>query len=277
MIKHAKFGAEFRRAFIGAAAISFVLTCGAAMAQTALTPATPDPQAVGLVDRVEALEGDLRKATAENERLQYELTKSQAEVARLQKIIDDAAPPTPAPSGGTLGQLSRGEADAAVKPAPIDAGDAYKQAYALIVQGSYADAEQAFRDFLKSYPSSPQKPDAHYWLGAALLAQSKGADAAEQFLGIVKSTPKANKAPDAYLSLGSAFKQMGQVEQACGVFRDVPVKFPAASAAVKTKAAARPARIALDHSCGACIATSSFTALNASPKFRIAALRSIVR
>ena len=212
------------------AAMATAAFVGVGAAQTIVTPTAPDTQTLGLVDRVDALQADLQKATAENERLQHELALANDKIASLQKTLDESN--------------ASSEASAA-KPAPKpvaggdDAAGSYKQAYDLVVQNQYADAESSFRAFLASYPKDARAPDAHYWLGQSLLAQGKNADAAEQYLGIVKSTPKALKAPDAYLNLGVATKAMGQAAAACAIFKDVPVKFPKASEAVKTKAAAR--------------------------------------
>jgi tol-pal system protein YbgF len=252
-----------------AAAVSALLVASSSMAQTMVTPAAPDPVAVGLVDRVDALEDQLRKTTAENERLQFELSKAQAEVARLTKALaappgsaPDAAgtgglqaqagspeagaaggrlppPPTDQPAGPAagLGAVTESEMSAPPPVAAIDPSVQFKSAYKFVAQGDYPSAEKAMRAFLAANPTNPLAPEARYWLGQTLLAQGDNAGAGEQFLNVVQKSPRSAKAPDAYLYLGVAFQKMGHKDQACAVFRDVAVKFPTAAAQVKTRAA----------------------------------------
>jgi tol-pal system protein YbgF len=230
---------------LAAAAFSFALIATPAFSQTVLAPPPADPQAIGLVDRIDALEAELRKQTAENERLHFELQKSQADVARLNKELETYRPPVPADPApppapqsnitGSLGTLSSTDV-AASAPAPVDPASAFKDAYDYIARTDFAGAEKAFRAFLAAYPTSEFSPEARYWLGRSLLAQGSSAAAAKELLNVVQTAGKSTKAPDAYLYLGEAFKQMGQVDQACAVFRDVPVKYPGAAAAIKSKA-----------------------------------------
>jgi tol-pal system protein YbgF len=205
------------------------LALTSAFAQTYVTPVTPDPQQVSLVDRVDQLEAENRKLTAENEKLQFELRRARDDLSRLNAaIVAEPEPPKPQP---------------APKPAPVaapaptvDAATAYKDAYNYVMNSDHAGAENALTRFLTTYPSSEQAPEARYWLGQVLMAQGKTPEAAEQFLNVVKNSAKSPKAPDAYVYLGMAMKQMGQADQACAVFRDVPAKFPSASTAVKQRA-----------------------------------------
>ncbi|MEQ1619505.1 MAG: hypothetical protein ABL883_14315, partial [Terricaulis sp.] len=69
------------------AAVGMFLALPAA-AQTQL-PAPAYGQADTRQDRIEELEGQLRDATAENERLQYELLQAQREVRRLGGIVSE--------------------------------------------------------------------------------------------------------------------------------------------------------------------------------------------
>ena len=199
-----------------------------------VTPVEPDPQAVGLVDRVDLLEQQLRAATSENERLQHELALSRAEVDRLTKALASATGQDSAPAGAP----DVNAAAPAPPPAapPPDPATAFKSAYDLVTKGNFPAGAVAFRSFVKTYPSSDFVPEARFWLGQTLLAQGDNAGAAEQFLSVVKTAPKSTKAADSYLYLGVAFKKMGQREQACAVLKDVPVKYPSAAPQIKQRA-----------------------------------------
>ena len=220
---------------LAAAALGAALIAGPVGAQTAVVPATPDPESAALIDRVDQLEDQLRKATAENERLQFQLQQSQAEVTRLTSALAAMSPPPATIGSGDSGGDQKASAPAEDK-APADPATAFKAAYNLLTQGNHAGAAKAFRSFLKTYPSNEQAPDARFWLGQALMAQGDNAGAADQFLNVVKTSAKSSKAPDAYVHLGIAFKKMGQKDQACVVLKDVPAKFPNASPQVKKRA-----------------------------------------
>src|SRR5512147_2503092 len=71
------------------AAAGLFLSASAA-ARTQLPPPAYG-QADERQDRIEALESQLRDATAENERLQYELQQSQREIQRLRGMVGELA------------------------------------------------------------------------------------------------------------------------------------------------------------------------------------------
>jgi tol-pal system protein YbgF len=222
------------RSLAVAALAAAALAAGAA-AQTAVTPVTPDPQAVGLVDRVASLEQQLQAATAENERLQHDLALSRAEVDRLTKALAEASG-QPGDEAAAAPPPAARAAPAPPAAPPPDPASAFKSAYDLVAKGDFGGGATAFRAFLKTYPSSEQAPEARFWLGQTLLAQGDNPGAAEQFLNVVKTAPKSAKAADSYLYLGVAFKKMGQKDQACAVLKDVPVKYPSASTQIKQRA-----------------------------------------
>src|SRR5690606_8284739 len=75
-----------------------------AAAQTTLPPPTFG-QADARQDRIEELETQLREATAENERLQYEIVQRDREITRLRGMVGELAGvnqslSTPPPDGG---------------------------------------------------------------------------------------------------------------------------------------------------------------------------------
>jgi len=217
-----------------------------APAQTTLPPPTQYGQAGQRQDRVEELERQLREQTAENERLQYELNQAQREVARLRGMVgeladvnqqladrpppDPAAPatPTPAPAQptqpraqGTLGTLP---ADAL----PGDAGAAYTRARELLINGRYAEAEEAFRTFLAQFPDADTAADARFWFGYTLLARGNNRDAAQNFNQYLRDTPRGPRAPEAQVRLGMALVGLGHQQQGCAAFSSLTTRYPQA-------------------------------------------------
>ncbi len=53
-----------------------------------------------------------------------------------------------------------------------------------MLRKDYALAEEAFRNFLKKYPSDQMAGEATFWLGESLFQRQRYRDAAESFLNV---------------------------------------------------------------------------------------------
>jgi tol-pal system protein YbgF len=232
-----------------AVAMTVAVAAGPAMAQTRQSNApavvAPAPPPNLLQDRVETLETALAQATADNERLQLELRRSQQEIERLQRIISDmaaaqdaldtvqaerqqmsqSAPPPPPPGApGTLGTLP-----VSALP-PEDPADAYARARELLFNNQLPAAQAAFEDFLQRYPDATDAPEAQYWLAFTLLGQNEYTQAAAGFVTYLQTygsdqSPRG-RGPDALVRLGIALAGAGRTEQACAAFRDLARRYP---------------------------------------------------
>lgn len=125
----------------------------------------------------------------------------------------------------------------------LQEGDAqfdYDQAISLLNRGDHDEAEAAFKNFIKRYPSSPLIVNAQYWLGETYLAQKLYAEAAVCFAeayqtyknqatqGASKEQMKQSKAkaPEALIKLTFALKGLKKFEEACATLDQVKVEFP---------------------------------------------------
>ena len=264
-------------AFIAAAGLSFVAP---AVAQTTLPPPSFG-QADARQDRIEELEGQLREATAENERLQYEIIQRDREITRLRGMVGElagvnqslstpppegAAPATNAPaqpgpsSGGgqasslndaqraatgTLGTMPAAAAPSAAVPA--DPAAQYSRARELLVAGQLAEAEVAFADFLQAHPRANTAVDARFWLAYTQLARNNYRDASQNFLAYMRAAPNGPRAPEAQVRLGMALIGNGQRSEGCGAFSSLTTRYPNAPRNIRDLAT-REARAA---QCGA--------------------------
>lgn len=214
-----------------AAAGFFLVT--PAVAQTQLPPPSFG-QADTRQDRIEELEQQLREATAENERMQFELNQAQREITRLRGLVGElssvnqslgqAQPPAaaaaPAPrQTGQLGTLPASEL-------PGDAGQAYSQARELLVAGRYPEAELAFGRFLQAFPEAETAADARFWFAFTLLARNNYTDAAANFVQYLQVAPSGPRAPEAQVRLGMALIGMGQTRQGCSAFASLARRYP---------------------------------------------------
>jgi tol-pal system protein YbgF len=228
----------------------------AASAQTQLPPPAFG-QADARQDRIEELEGQLRDATAENERLQFQLNQAQRELARLRGMVGElanvnqslaagdpnapaAAPPPPPQSQQRSEAAPRQTGSLGTLPAsqlPGDAGQAYSLAREYLVNGKYAEAEAAFSQFLQVFPDADTAADARYWFAFTLLARNNYQDAAANFVRYLQGNPNGPNAPAAQVRLGVALAGMGQTRQACGAFATLSRHYPHAPRDVRELAA----------------------------------------
>jgi tol-pal system protein YbgF len=121
---------------------------------------------------------------------------------------------------------------AAISP-PRTAREEFDDAYELLRERRWAEAEMAFRSFLRSHPKDPNAPNATFQLGETYLRRNMHADAAEQYLKIHQTWPSAGIAPEALYKLALSLKGLDRKDQACGTLAEVGRRYPQASPALK--------------------------------------------
>lgn len=135
-------------------------------------------------------------------------------------------PPPPNPSG-------TGAMQQATLPPTNSPRDAYDLAYGYVLHKDYGLAAEAFRAFMRQYPSDRLAPEAQYWLGESLYQQQQYRDAAESFLAVSTKYDGNARAPEALLRLGQSLAALGEKEAACASLGEVLRKYPRASQSVK--------------------------------------------
>ena len=211
------------------AVIVFCAMAAPALAQS-VTSAPPPSENLSLLQaRVGELEQMLRQATSDNERLSIELRRARDENTRLQQQMAAAATQANAAPDGSLGTLPAQDGGA-----PPQLGEAMR----LLQLGRFPEAEAAFAAYARANPQAPDTPEARYFIGRTQVAQRHFSDAADTFVNLLKDRPTIARAPDSWLMLGVSLQGMGKTPEACGVFRDLPVKYPRAGAGTRTQATA---------------------------------------
>jgi tol-pal system protein YbgF len=117
-------------------------------------------------------------------------------------------------------------------PAPTGPAQAYDQAFSYLQQGDYQDAERAFSEFLRAYPTHPLAANAQYWLGESYFAQTQYSTAAKTFAKAFQDHPQGQKAPDALLKLGLTLEKMNKKDDACLTLGELSKRFPSGPASV---------------------------------------------
>ena len=121
----------------------------------------------------------------------------------------------------------------ATLPPSNTARDEYDLAYGYVLRRDYAQAADAFRLFLRQYPSDRLAPEALYWLGESLFQQQRYRDAAESFLAVSTKYDTTARAPEALLRLGELLAALGEKEAACASLGEVLRKYPRAPQNIK--------------------------------------------
>ena len=112
---------------------------------------------------------------------------------------------------------------------------AYDAASNLFRRNDFASAIDAFRAFVKDYPSSPLAANAGYWIGIsyANMRDYRNALAAPEEL--IAKYPQSPKAPDALLAIAAIHAEQGDTGSARNTLEDIIARFPGTEAAGKAR------------------------------------------
>ncbi|PRX11732.1 UNVERIFIED_ORG: tol-pal system protein YbgF [Martelella mediterranea] len=253
------------QASAGAAGFSVFPARGNTQPQTVQVQATdPAMRIMQLEEQVRNLNGQVEDLSFQMLQMEERIRKLQEDMEfRLQDLESGMATPSapsssePSPDNGTDNEAASIDnpppmPDSAMNDATIpgdvspdlpegaegggDDAAFYNTAYNLVLSGDYPQAENAFGEFVLSYPDSPLIPDASFWLGESMLAQQKYNEAAKTFLNAYKAYGNSDKAPEMLLKLGQSLAGMDNKDAACATFAEVPVRYPDAAQAVLDKA-----------------------------------------
>ena len=210
----------------------------------------PVASEVPALQRIDALEQEVRRLTGDVERQQFQIDQIvkdgtnrigdlEFRLCELESGCDIAALDRTAPLGGMVVPKS-GQPGRQTRTAPVDSADAtmseqssFNQAFSAFEAGDYANAAEMFESFASAFAGGPLSGEAYFWRGEALAAANNWSDAALSFLESFSGSPAGVKAPDALFRLGVSLAQLGQVEEACLMLSEVSVRYPASSAVTK--------------------------------------------
>lgn len=131
------------------------------------------------------------------------------------------------PASGTPAATT--PATAASDPAAEEA--AYRAAFKLLKEGSYAPAMSRLRDFLTKYPASGYADNAQYWLGEVNYVTRAFEQAIVEFKAVLTNYPTSTKHADAMLKLGYSYYELNDVAKATETLNALRSRFPNSTAA----------------------------------------------
>lgn len=188
-----------------AAALSGVVGC-----------AGMDPAMNDVSRRVDALRTEVNRLAEEQRAL--------AEEIRLLRPGEKKPAPAADPAAEARLEVQNLAADPAAR---------YREAFALMEAGRYAEAEAAFGAFVAAYPQSDLADNAQYWVGECLYSEKKFAEAQRAFRAVSEHFPFGNKVPDAIYKEALCQRALGDAagaEKTLARLRDL---FPDSEAAAK--------------------------------------------
>ena len=120
----------------------------------------------------------------------------------------------------------------------------YRNAFGLLSQANYGEAELALRSFVAQNPQDPLAGNAKYWLGETFYVRQDYQQAAVTFAEAYQEYPDSGKAPDNLLKLGMSLSALGNKNDACGTFAELLKRYPQAAATVLQRAKQERQRLA---------------------------------
>ncbi len=126
--------------------------------------------------------------------------------------------------------------------ASSSAKDMFDAGRGALDRAEYAQAETAFKEFIKSHPKDKLVPEATYGLGESYFVRQKHTEAAEQYLNLTTKYGKSARAPEGMLKLGMSLRALGSTQEACATLGEVLRRYPNANAGVKAAVTRESAR-----------------------------------
>ena len=109
--------------------------------------------------------------------------------------------------------------------------EAYDTGLAILREGRYAEAAQAFNRFLEDYPGSSYADNASYWLGETYYVTRDFDRSLATFKGLVEQYPNSAKAADSRLKTGYIYYEKKDWKAAQQTLEAVVSDYPGSTAA----------------------------------------------
>jgi tol-pal system protein YbgF len=165
---------------------------------------------------------ELGQLRGEQERLLQENQRLSQAVLALEARIKAFEPISIAQDGATL----------LVSPPEKDAFD---RAMALLLASDFAQAAQAYVQFLNQYPTSAYTASVLYWLGNAQYASKDLRGSVNTHKRMVVQFPKHSRVPEAMLAMGNAHEELGDAKAARAEWEALSKAHPRSEAATTAR------------------------------------------
>tara|TARA_R110002073_G_scaffold43462_2_gene121001 strand:+ start:26515 stop:27393 length:879 start_codon:yes stop_codon:yes gene_type:complete len=239
-----------------------------------------DPVVDTLMQRLDALDYQVREMTGEIERLSFENRQLRQQVEQAQRQQRAAAQPAPstvlpvddeAAAFMQDGLDQAGNADGSANPAIVNPDDPfatqraaatgvlggapgasarpvsdpatlYDDARGRLLDGDFDGAQAGFETFVTEHGDDPRAGEAWYWLGETFFVRGNHAESADAYIASLRAQPSGERSPDALVRLAASLHGLGRTSEACDTLARFGRQFPNASAASRDRAARESVR-----------------------------------
>lgn len=111
----------------------------------------------------------------------------------------------------------------------------YDNAMKAYNSGLYDEAELAYEDILKQFPSHALASNAQYWLGEIYLKRQEYAKAKNAFKDGYEKYKNGNKGADSLYRLATTFEALNDTERACLILMSFEDEYPSGHAEIRAK------------------------------------------
>jgi len=180
---------------------------------------------------VGALEDEVRRLTAKVERLENQIRQLNSQTSNKLGDIEfrlNDLEGVPNDGAGTQPLIQDNGAQVETPTAALsvsEQGD-LDRAVSDVNQGRFDQAEDRLRQFLNSYPGSPLRGEAWFWLGESQFVRGNLADSARSYLNGYQEDRTGRRAAGNLLKLGTSLGRLGQLNEACSTLGEVRRQFP---------------------------------------------------
>ena len=197
-------------------------------------------QIEGLNAEIARLRGQLEVLANDNQQIQKRQRDFYLDLDSRLKRLEGGGAPASGTSAPVEGNAASADVAVSAPRAPTKEDQArevkaYDAASNLFRRNDFASAIDAFRAFVKDYPSSPLAANAGYWIGIsyANMRDYRNALAAQEEL--IARHPQSPKAPDALLAIAAIQTEQGDTGSARNTLEDIIARFPGSEAAGKAR------------------------------------------
>jgi TolA-binding protein len=137
-----------------------------------------------------------------------------------------APPPPPPPPGSFSGAPPPGQPPVPTGPVKRTPELAMQEGNAALARRDYANAEQAAREVLNNYRTSPRAYDAQFLLAQALIGERQYSQAAIAYDDTYNRARKGAHAPEALLGLADSLIAINERKAACDTLTKLRMEYP---------------------------------------------------
>jgi tol-pal system protein YbgF len=189
------------------------------------------------------LRGQIEVLSNENQQLQKRQRDFYLDLDSRMKRLEgggssSSTPPSPSSDAATPGVSPQAPVTPARAPTREEQArevKAYDAASNLFRRNDFPSAVEAFRTFMKDYPSSPLAANAGYWIGISYANMRDNGKAMAAQQDVLTKYPQSPKAPDAMLAIAAIQSEQGDSGSARNTLEDIIARYPGSEAAGKAR------------------------------------------